>query len=83
MVGKDSTTTQYNNSHDQVNDEMDSMRYLDHKSSWTDPHARTIEIADLEDEFKTQRKVENLRWVGMSNEDVEKVLYLYRQKLIA
>lgn len=83
MVGKDNTTTQYNNSHGQVNDETNSMRYLDHKSSWTDPHARTIEIADLEDEFKTQRKVENLRWVGMSNEDVEKVLYLYTQKLIA
>lgn len=60
-VGKDGTD--YN----QIN-EMDSMR-----SSWADPHARTIEIADLEDEFRTERKIENLRWVGMSNEEVEKV----------
>lgn len=69
MVGKDSSTTNYNN--DQLNYEMDSMRYLD--KSWTDPDTRTIEIADLEDEFKTEKKIENLRWVGMSNEDVEKV----------
>lgn len=66
-VGKDNITN-YN----QIN-EMESMR-----SSWsTDPHARTIEIAALEDEFRTERKIENLRWVGMSNEDVEKV-YLYK-----
>lgn len=43
------------------------------KSSWGDPNTRSIEIGDIADEIKTERTVENLRWVGMSHEDLQKV----------
>lgn len=55
-----------NNNYNHVND-MNSMR------AWEDPNTRSIEIGDLDDEFKTERMVENLRWVGMSSADLEKV----------
>lgn len=52
--------------------EMSSMRYVD--KTWEDPNTtRTIEIGDVSEEFKADRMVENLRWVGMSREDLEKV----------
>ncbi|XP_019177519.1 PREDICTED: NAC domain-containing protein 86 isoform X2 [Ipomoea nil] len=35
---------------------------------------RNIEITDFADEFKPDRMVENLRWVGMSDKDLEKTL---------
>nr|GME19263.1 NAC domain-containing protein 86-like [Ipomoea batatas] len=35
---------------------------------------RNIEITDFGDEFKPDRMVENLRWVGMSDKDLEKTL---------
>ncbi|KAA8547652.1 hypothetical protein F0562_004081 [Nyssa sinensis] len=37
-----------------------------------DQNPRSIEIGDLDEEFKTERMVENLRWVGMSNEELDK-----------
>ena len=61
MVG-----TNYNNLND-----MSTMRYVDR--TWEDPNTRSIEIGDLDEEFKGERMVENLRWVGMSRKDLEKV----------
>lgn len=61
MVG-----TNYNQSN-----EMSSVRYVD--KAWEDANTRTIEIGDIDEEFKAERMVENLRWVGMSREDLEKV----------
>lgn len=61
MVG-----TNYNHSN-----EMSSARYVD--KAWEDANTRTIEIGDMDQEFKAERMVENLRWVGMSREDLEKV----------
>ncbi|KAJ6370769.1 hypothetical protein OIU77_001305 [Salix suchowensis] len=51
---------------------MNSARLADR--SWIDPStsSRYIEISDLDEAFKTERMVENLRWVGMSNDDLEK-----------
>ena len=62
MVG-----TNYNH----VND-MNTMGFVDN-IAWEDPNARSIEIGDLDDGFKTERMVENLRWVGMSSKNMEKV----------
>ncbi|ESW13962.1 hypothetical protein PHAVU_008G241200 [Phaseolus vulgaris] len=61
MVG-----TNYNHSN-----EMSSARYVD--KAWEDANTRTIEIGDMDQEFKAERMVENLRWVGMSREDLEKM----------
>lgn len=44
---------------------MSSARY--------DSNMRSIEIGDLDEGIKTERMVENLRWVGMSNKDLETV----------
>ncbi|KAK1575171.1 hypothetical protein Q3G72_003172 [Acer saccharum] len=38
---------------------------------WENSNMRPIEIGDLDEEIKTERMVENLRWVGMSNKDLE------------
>ncbi|KAK4838543.1 hypothetical protein QYF36_014575 [Acer negundo] len=38
---------------------------------WENSNMRSIEIGDLDEEIKTERMVENLRWVGMSNKDIE------------
>ncbi|WVY91020.1 hypothetical protein V8G54_036534 [Vigna mungo] len=62
MVG-----TNYNHS----NEIMNSVRYVD--KAWEDANTRTIEIGDMDEEFKVERNVENLRWVGMSKEDLEKM----------
>ncbi|KAL5129177.1 NAC domain-containing protein 86 [Glycine soja] len=68
MVG-----TNYNHSN-----EMSSMRYVD--KTWEDAiNTRTIEIGDVDEEFKEERMVENLRWVGMSSEDLEK---MQEQKIV-
>ncbi|XP_062107678.1 NAC domain-containing protein 54 isoform X2 [Humulus lupulus] len=65
MVGRD---TQHNQSLD--NNDMNPMRYMD--KSWENHLARSIEIGDFEEGFKSdQRAVENLRWIGMSSKDVE------------
>jgi len=60
------------NNYNHVTDHMNSMRYIDDKA-WEDPNTRSIEIGDLDNEFKAERMVENLRWVGMSSNDLEKV----------
>ncbi|XP_027337522.1 NAC domain-containing protein 86-like [Abrus precatorius] len=70
MVG-----TNYNH----VND-MNSMRYVDHKA-WEDPNIRSIEIGDFEDEFKTDKMVDDLRWVGMSSKNIEKG-FMEEQKIV-
>lgn len=62
MVG-----TNYNHS----NHGMSSMRYAD--NTWEDANTRTIEIGDVDEGFKAERMVENLRCVGMSSEDLQKV----------
>ncbi|KAJ7964404.1 NAC domain containing protein [Quillaja saponaria] len=74
MVDKDA-----HNNYNQVND-MSSMRYVD--KTWEDPNTRSIEIGYLDDEFKTERMVENLRWVEMSNEDLEKS-FMEEHKVVA
>ncbi|XP_020234130.1 NAC domain-containing protein 86 isoform X2 [Cajanus cajan] len=50
---------------------LNEMRYVD--KTWEDANTRTIEIGDVDEEFKAERMVENLRWVGMSREDLEKM----------
>ncbi|KAL2317312.1 hypothetical protein Fmac_031188 [Flemingia macrophylla] len=61
MVG-----TNYNHLND-----MSSMRYVD--KTWEDPNTRNIEIGDVGGELRAERMVENLRWVGMSRDDLEKM----------
>ncbi|XP_045826469.1 NAC domain-containing protein 86 isoform X1 [Trifolium pratense] len=63
-----------------MNDHMNSMRYDD--KAWEDPNMRSIEIGDLDDEFKAERMVENLRWVGMSSNDLEKSFMEEHQKVV-
>jgi hypothetical protein len=54
----------------QVSD-MNAERY------WEDPSTRSIHIGDLDEDFKTERMAENLRWVGMSDKDLEKVPLIF------
>ncbi|XP_061347110.1 NAC domain-containing protein 54-like [Gastrolobium bilobum] len=61
MVG-----TNYNHLSD-----MSSMRYVD--KTWEDSNTMSIDIGDLDEEFKAERMVENLRWLGMSRKDLEKM----------
>ncbi|XP_073226605.1 NAC domain-containing protein 86 isoform X2 [Cicer arietinum] len=68
------------NNYNHVNDHMSSMRYDD--KAWEDPNTRSIEIGDLDDEFKAERMVENLRWVGMSSNDLEKSFMEEHQKVV-
>ncbi|XP_028768749.1 NAC domain-containing protein 86-like [Neltuma alba] len=50
---------------------------------WEDPvNTRSIEIGDLDDDFKAGRLVENLRWVGMSSKDLEIKGYMEDQKIV-
>ncbi|KAF9683837.1 hypothetical protein SADUNF_Sadunf04G0055600 [Salix dunnii] len=51
---------------------MNSTRWAD--KPWFDPNtsSRSIDMSDLDETFKAERMVENLRWVGMSNEELEK-----------
>ncbi|CAH1413800.1 unnamed protein product [Lactuca virosa] len=41
------------------------------RSMGDDQISRSIEIGDVEEQLKTDRMVENLRWVGMSNKELE------------
>lgn len=52
--------------------DMGNFRFMDQLRD--DQNGRNIEIADFADEFKPDRMVENLRWVGMSDKDLEKVI---------
>ncbi|KAI9118319.1 hypothetical protein K1719_010651 [Acacia pycnantha] len=68
MVGRDSTTNDYD--------------YYSN-ACWEDPvNTRSIEIGDLDDDFKAERIVENLRWVGMSSKDLEIKSYMEDQKVV-
>ncbi|KAG5093663.1 hypothetical protein JHK84_049251 [Glycine max] len=66
------------NNYNRVND-MNTMGFVD--KAWEDPNARSIEIGDLDDGFKTERMVENLRWVGMSSKNMEKG-FMEEQKIV-
>ncbi|KDP35715.1 hypothetical protein JCGZ_10487 [Jatropha curcas] len=59
-----------NDVHGNLYADMNSMRCME--KSWGDPNLRSIEIGNFDDDFKTERMSENLRWVGMSNEELEK-----------
>lgn len=50
---------------------INSMRCMD--KSWEDPNLRFIEIGNSAEDFKTERMTENLRWVGMTDEELHKV----------
>ncbi|KAK4274982.1 hypothetical protein QN277_018133 [Acacia crassicarpa] len=68
MVGRDSTANDYD--------------YYSN-ACWKDPvNTRSIEIGDLDDDFKAERIVENLRWVGMSSKDLEIKSYMEDQKVV-
>lgn len=55
----------------------DGNNYYTHPS-WEDPiNTRSIEIGDLDDDFRADRMAENLRWVGMSSKDLEIKVYTY------
>ncbi|CAK7338885.1 unnamed protein product [Dovyalis caffra] len=66
MAGKD---VQHNMYSDMM---MNSTRWAD--KQWIEPStsSRSVEISDLDEAFKAERMVENLRWVGMSNDELEK-----------
>ncbi|KAG8662554.1 hypothetical protein MANES_01G123600v8 [Manihot esculenta] len=49
---------------------INSMRCMD--KSWGDPNLRFIEIGNSAEDFKTERMTENLRWVGMTDEELHK-----------
>lgn len=53
------------------NNGMTSVRYND--KLWEGFNSRSIEIGYLDEDVKSERMVENLRWVGMSNKDLDKV----------
>lgn len=54
--------------------DMNSLRLLD--KSWEHQNPSSTEIGHLDEDFKTSdRMVENLRWVGMSNKDLSEVPY--------
>lgn len=64
MTGKETYYNQFNN--------MNSLRLID--KSWEHQNTSSIEIGHLDEDFKTsERMVENLRWVGMSNKDLTEV----------
>ncbi|KAJ7000307.1 hypothetical protein NC653_010938 [Populus alba x Populus x berolinensis] len=66
MAGKD---VQHNVYSDMT---MNSTRWAE--KPWVDPStsSMSIEMSDLDETFKAERMVENLRWVGMSNDELEK-----------
>ncbi|XP_059644928.1 NAC domain-containing protein 54-like [Cornus florida] len=55
----------------QTRDDMSSSIFMDNEIR-EGQNPRCIEIGDLDEEFKIERGIENLRWVGMSNQDLEK-----------
>lgn len=67
MVDRDAHYNQITTPHD-----TNPMRYVD--KPWDNSYARSIEIGDLDDDdFRTENPIENLRWIGMSDKDLEKV----------
>ncbi|XP_004289565.1 PREDICTED: NAC domain-containing protein 86 isoform X2 [Fragaria vesca subsp. vesca] len=67
MVDRDAHYNQIITTHH----DMNPMRYVD--KPWENSYIRSIEIGDLEDDdFRTDNTTENLRWIGMSDKDLEK-----------
>ncbi|KAE9594428.1 putative transcription factor NAM family [Lupinus albus] len=64
---------------DNHTNDLNYMKYVHH--SWEDQNTRSIEIGDFDDEFKGERMVENLRWVGMSSKNIEKS-FMEEQKVV-
>ncbi|XP_076946643.1 NAC domain-containing protein 96-like, partial [Bidens hawaiensis] len=54
-----------NNTNNQMHD-VGSFRFMGY-----DQNMRSIEVGDADDQLGTNRMAENLRWVGMSNKDLE------------
>ena len=53
----------------------DDFSFLPHNNNQIqDQASKSIEIGGLDEQFKNERVVENLRWVGMSNKELEKVI---------
>ena len=57
----------------QVN-EMSCPQYMN--QSLEESSTRSIDISEVQEDLKNERMVENLRWVGMSNKDLEQVTLL-------
>lgn len=68
---EDDFTFMVGTNYNYINDDMSSMRYVD--KTWEESNTRSIDVSDLDEEFKAERMVENLRWVGMSRNDLEQV----------
>ncbi|KAJ8752199.1 hypothetical protein K2173_003807 [Erythroxylum novogranatense] len=69
-----------NDSHVNQVDEMNSMAFPG--KSWMDPDSRFLEIGDLDEDFKPAgRMLENLRWIGVSNEEADKT-YMEENKIV-
>ncbi|CAL0301404.1 unnamed protein product [Lupinus luteus] len=64
---------------DNHTDDMNCMKYVN--QTWEDQNTRSVEIGDFDDEFKEERMVENLRWVGMSSKNIEKS-FMEEQKVV-
>ncbi|XP_022846826.1 NAC domain-containing protein 86-like [Olea europaea var. sylvestris] len=52
---------------------MDSFKYTDNLRD--EPNHRSIKIEEKDKVFASERMAENLRWVGMSNKELEKTFY--------
>ncbi|KAK2986866.1 hypothetical protein RJ640_009600 [Escallonia rubra] len=50
--------------------DMSSFRFMEQLRE--DQSTRSIDIGDFDEPFQNERAAENLRWVGMSNKDIEK-----------
>ncbi|KAK4278084.1 hypothetical protein QN277_015977 [Acacia crassicarpa] len=85
MVGRGSGDQNYNYNHQVMSDLRSMMRGINNDTTtttWEDQNtARSIEISDLDDEFKAERMVENLRWVGMSSKNMDKS-FMEDQKIV-
>ncbi|XP_038701914.1 NAC domain-containing protein 96-like [Tripterygium wilfordii] len=80
--GGNYTTNQHDFSFMAAMDDINSMSHND--KPWNGPSAtRSLEImGDIDEDFKPERNVENLRWVGMSNEELEKNFGDDRHKIV-
>ncbi|KAI9072448.1 hypothetical protein K1719_045592, partial [Acacia pycnantha] len=86
MVGRGSGDQNYNYNHQLMSDLSSMMRGINNETTttttWEDQNTvRSIEISDLDDEFKAERMVENLRWVGMSSKNMDKS-FMEDQKIV-
>ncbi|KAL2551276.1 NAC domain containing protein 28 [Forsythia ovata] len=59
--------------HDNQILDMDSFKYMDNLRE--EQSHRSIKIEEKDGVFTSERMVENLRWVGMSNKELEKTFY--------